>query len=101
MTAVEVLRAVRARLEDPKKWAQGAHHIGEASCLLGHLDIVTDQLPKAIHATAWSALYQEIPRRLGEPRPCVSDWNDRVKTKHADVLALLDRAIASLEGQPK
>jgi hypothetical protein len=89
MTAIEVLRAARELIATPDTWIQNAHSRVVAGrpcyCLFGAVDAVQPLLVS--DAPAWKAL------KLIEPRPV--HFNDSPTTTHADVLALLDAAIAA------
>ncbi len=86
------LRAVRERLVT-FGWAQGAHRIWTRCCLLGAMEEV------GLYGTATAlprrALWEHIPD--GEE---ISVWNDAPGRTFADVLALLDKAIAAEEARP-
>lgn len=105
----EVLRRVRARLSDPARWTQGT----EARNAMGrHVD------PEDPDATCWCMLGavkvevgagigcdEEASRRFYEAKAVLRAHGGDVVTfndagTHADVLALLDRAIAAPEVTP-
>lgn len=98
MTPRDVLVKARELLAEPGRWTQetaardaAGLPVGATSdaavcwCLIGALDAVRD---------GTTALAQ-LRRTLG--CSSVSAWNDAPERTHADVLALLDRAIAKEE----
>jgi hypothetical protein len=92
----EILRTVRDRIARPGAWCQrsSGRHDG-SHCIIGWLwvvagyargqQIMTTVLLPLVTAAGW---------------PGVADLNDARRTTHADVVALLDRAIASLGPAP-
>ncbi len=104
MTPLDVLKGARELLSDEKRWTKGAL----ARDKDGHeTGIAVD--PDAVCWCAYGAIehcnkegygaeiaMNRVVRGLGWPS--IGAFNDADSTTHADVLALFDRAIASLEG---
>ena len=101
MSVVEVLKRVRARLDDPKHWTQGAfarNKEGHATvardpmacswCLLGAIEAET-QYPER-NEIAWMLRIRTSREGYG---PDLSVFNDSELTNHTAVLELLDKAI--------
>jgi len=94
---LQVLRRVRKNL--PGRWCKGAltnsykHH-----CLIGWLNYVTRQSSTS-RRIATEHLYPRVIGNfgLGDEVCRVAAFNDRPFTTEADVLGLLDRAIAAAE----
>jgi hypothetical protein len=103
MIALEILRAARELISTPDKWTQGewgtdANGLfprdGEPAtrfCLWGACRHATRQDGVRFHL-AWQVLERMRPGGMG-----AITFNDAPTTTHADVLALLDRAIAEQE----
>lgn len=103
MTALHLARRVRELLSEPGRWTQGAYARTAAGtpcsstaaeavcwCLRGALS-------KAAHGEPSKARY-ELRQQLDAATLVPTwEWNDRRSTRHADVLALLDRVIARME----
>ncbi|AGC36105.1 hypothetical protein B7L88_gp061 [Rhizobium phage RHEph10] len=96
MELKEHLIAARALIADEGDWGQGEDRC--RACALDALRIeedMTDDDPRAIKATealrlALPASFTDDPNNWNHP---VAQFNDRSETRHADVLALYDRAI--------
>ena len=103
-TALGVLIAARAKIEDPKNWTKGtpardSHGRKTLAtnpdacmfCMIGALDSAIGSLgSESAFMDAADALLPFIPNGWGIP-----DYNDHESTDHADVLAIFDKAIAS------
>ncbi|MDH7796406.1 MULTISPECIES: hypothetical protein [unclassified Beijerinckia] len=100
MTLKQDLTAVRDLLSDPNRWTQGwlamnkhrlhVHPQNESAtcwCLVG---AGRKLLPFDRENEVNSALYHAI----GDGRS-IANFNDHPNTRHSDVLALLDKAIAN------
>lgn len=95
MTPLEILRAARERLADPARWLHGqpSGHAVDAS---GH-----DVSPWSPEAARWdlpgALLCHELPRSRSAVfrlvASAVGPWNYAPERTHAEVLAVLDRAI--------
>lgn len=100
-TTVEILRAARARIADPKRWGRGWFAHDERGAARDYKD------PEAVNwcasgaicaegvglqSDAYDALVRVLPK--GYDKVCV--FNDDYGVTHADVLALYDRAIAAV-----
>lgn len=100
----ETLVKARELLSDPEKWAKEdfaytadeapVHPLDPAAtcfCLLGALERVTRNRDGLAYLDARQAIRGMLP---GE-HDCVPEFNDDPDTTHADVLAVLDKAIAA------
>lgn len=114
--ALEVLRAVRARLDDPQAWTQGASALDAAGndlqrgdkpeavsfCVGCAIDVEahrlfgTDALSGGEIGRRADCLLMDLPMDTSKDDACdaVVSFNDAKTTSHADVIARLDRAIA-------
>lgn len=107
MTTHEVLVAARNRLSDPENWCpEGTHGEGGQMCVaITIADISgTDEMDEygPLYEPACGAVLDVLGRsrgRLGNG-VVVGYWNDAPETTHADVLSVLDRAIAATAPQP-
>lgn len=99
-----ILIEAKARIVDPASWTKGALartkdllvtglYDGNAVCYcsLGAVQLVAGNLT----AQAKSALESQLPMDYSGRH--LAAYNDDPNTKHADVLALFDRAIAASE----
>ena len=92
MTTVEFLRAARTFLSDPARWYKGDWGDGcDARCLVGALYDGADGEYDTFLASS------EVVKRIVGRVP--AEFNDDPGTKHADVVAALDRAIAVEEAK--
>lgn len=103
---LEDLKAVRSLLSVPERWTKnvyaraGKKRIGplndEATCwcVLGAVRRVT-KLPE--DSAYFTVVTSAIAAQLPEGAPRIHKWNDDPSRTHADVLALLDKAIAAEE----
>lgn len=102
MTALKILQGVRELLSDEKRWTRGSyardrlgrttHSTSESAvcwCLIGALGKITNHERGA--RSAERAL-ERVARRRGREFP--AEWQDADGRTHAEVLALLDEAIA-------
>lgn len=105
MTTVEILRAARVLIADPQRWIQGAEALPsrDADPLLYDLD-ATDE-----RAECWcvgGAITRVAPSNFDARIACNSFakaagvkyaylFNDAPDRVHADILAMLDRAIVA------
>lgn len=100
MATIDVLRAMKARLSTPAKWARGVaardkhgircraeHERAVCWCLLGALGLSGAQGPDRLGAAL--ILHSVLP----DGSNTIPQFNDSKKTTHADVLAVLDKAI--------
>ncbi len=93
--ALEVLTTVREALSDPERWYQGSYFNGKSTesatcaCLEGATWIAAEALYGS-PATYDKPADWLISEAAGRP---VIDFNDDPSTTHADILAVLDRAI--------
>jgi hypothetical protein len=110
------LLAVRQRLED--KWAKGAWQMGDSACLVGTVQLVTDQpvgsisLPSGTTdagqvrlGRALGAIYMALygpaaPTNISMKQVMtqIIHFNDNAAT-HGSVLLLVDRAIQAIHAQ--
>ena len=85
---LQALLTGRERIADPKNWAQfPAYGINGRWCF--GLSVRETDYWNLASFEAWHALSEEMPRSKN-----IGDYNDDPLTTHADVLAVLDRAIA-------
>lgn len=110
MTPVEILEKARALIADPKHWTRKALARNSAGQSLtdSELDLATcfcsvgairkispGCVPTPARGDAGCFLWEAINENVahdGDKRT-IAVWNDDVKTTHADVLAMFDRAI--------
>lgn len=105
MSVFKVLQDAREVIADENRWTQNAwardadgHDINEHKpeatcfCLLGALSVAAGAWDSPIYRDA-----EKVLEKIGVERP--STWNDAYGRTHAEVIDLLDRAIASLEFQ--
>jgi hypothetical protein len=104
MTDLEALYAVRALLSVPERWTQYASardrdgyrvvndYDGAACWCLGG---AIDKVARPSYRRICELLEAELPPRVGT----IIQFNDDSERSHADILALIDRAIARLEGE--
>jgi hypothetical protein len=101
-----VLREARALIDKPEKWCQEVDALtadgdecdarrpeAKCRCISGAIAAVSDPKSSAPTDAAWSLLWNAVD---GNP----VDWNDAKGRTHADILAAMDRAIASAESTP-
>lgn len=91
MTPAEHLRAARALIDTPERWAQHAYNVQNPDgtrcyCMLGALDQV-----KLDHNETCAFLYAAIGMIS------IALWNDAPNRTHNEVMAAFDRAIALAE----
>ena len=104
----EILVQARHLLLKPQSWSQGAFAYNEGDHRVSHNDASACSwcLEGAIRRVAkrGRALEIHIERALLLVRaiihvpgnyPTIQGWNDRETTRHSDVLAVLDKAIAT------
>jgi hypothetical protein len=102
---IALLEAARDRIASPAAWTQetnarraDGHSVYFESpdaccwCAQGALLLVTHHCPEVDSDDAWDALGVAMGG-------CISDFNDRESTRHADVIAAFNRAIAQLRGR--
>jgi hypothetical protein len=107
VTPLEVLKAARKRIEKPEAWTTGSlartflgFDVGEQHpdaccwCAIGAVYSVP-----AVVLGARDIAHEAMERALPPGFDAVERFNDNRYTTHADVLALFDRAIASLEAE--
>ena len=108
MKPKEILAGARHLLHKPQSWSQGAfayneadHRVGcnDASacsyCLEGAIRRAAKRGRAAeIHTERALLLVRNIIQVPGN-YPTIQGWNDRVTTRHSDVLDVLDKAIAA------
>jgi hypothetical protein len=88
MTTAETLIQTRALIEDPLDWSsRGWGDEGGPRCLVHALMVASNTgLRTVTHLPEWSALNAAMPEPM-----YLGSYNDN--HSHADVLALIDRAI--------
>jgi hypothetical protein len=100
-TVLDILTSARAILTEPTSWTQGVYardengesiepYEDEATCfcLWGALKAAASRFPTSVHWGAQLAVYNSI--EIGD----IPSFNDAAGTTHADVLNVLDAAIA-------
>ena len=108
MKPKEILAGARHLLHKPQSWSQGAFAYNEADhrvsyndasacsyCLEGAVRRAAKRGRAAeIHTERALLLVRNIIQVPGN-YPTIQGWNDRVTTRHSDVLDVLDKAIAA------
>lgn len=91
-----VLRGAREMLEPPGAWIQGRYCNDDRTCfcILGALGVADRNDATDPSLRIIIALRRVLPPYHGD---LISDWNDARGRTQADVLALLDQAIAAEE----
>lgn len=93
-TIRENLIAARALIDTPEKWRKGQQ--GGAYCLGTALGEACTRVEfEKVRAAVVRHLPSPVARRLA-----IVAFNDDPNTTHADILALIDRAVADQESQP-
>lgn len=89
----QIILKARELLSDPAKWCKGAFVSNGAFCIAGAVGMraFKDEEPLADKAVT------RISGLLPPEFASVSTFNDHPSTTHADVLALLDRALSRVE----
>lgn len=96
MTTADCLRDARAYLLQHGWCQHGFHDQAGRSCLSGVLDVVA--VGRFVFLQAHQRLYEVFADSVA-PHHTIAEWNDQPERTLADVLALLDRAIARLDAQ--
>jgi hypothetical protein len=102
METLEFLRAWRMQIDTPEKWTRGCaarlandtscHWRNEAAtkwCLLGAYDVTDRKFGEGVNAL--------LRVEQLSPNSRLSSWNDAPGRTHAEVMNLLDKAIAESE----
>jgi hypothetical protein len=111
VSTLEVLRSARALLDLPGTWCQDAlardaegndtpYPIEPAACcwcIGGAIEKVLGRGLTQYDEPVVHALLAEIPERASWSLGALFTWNDSCGRTHADVIALLDRAISTAE----
>lgn len=93
---------ISARREVEKGWVQGKYETRKGVCAMGALRNASRRAWSPEWAMAYAALHNAVPAApqpwLGgfSIAPCVVDFNDTEGRTKEEVLALFDRALASL-----
>ena len=106
MTPHEILIAARAKIDTPEKWCKvdvaldedGEYIAPDDSyavqfCALGAIEAI--DAPVSLRINAADVLRSLLPGRL------VAPVNDHPETKHADIMALYDKAIEATQGEDR
>jgi hypothetical protein len=105
---IQILTDVRNRIADRRNWVQGAFWDGGRHCLVAALSVASlsrdFSRPNRLERRLARILVRHLPRNAGLSKFLVISparfrlmaFNDRRRTQHADVLALLDLAIEHL-----
>ena len=107
MRELDALKAVRALLDKPEKWTQGAYaktrsgiYVASSSpnackwCLSGAINRATQAAPKPVLLA--TRLQSILIDKVGRAKS-VCGWNDKDERTYEDVINLLDDCIADLE----
>ncbi len=93
MSLLNDLVATRALIATPDDWCKGvSKDAGGRHCMMGAAEELFGQGSKRT-AAIFTALHAQIPAGGSLPR-C---FNDNPTTRHADIMALFDRAIEAAE----
>lgn len=103
MTVAEDLRAAKALIDTPEKWAHSSRaRKQEGGASLCALDAMYEVCPSGIGGAS-RALRDAIPDYFRfNPHSALAklaQFNDAPNTTHADIMALFDRAITTAEAQ--
>lgn len=92
---IENLKAAKALIDTPEKWGKGTYEPGpDCYCVVGALKAANGWSEFEVWNTkAINALYSACDDRFEG----IVDLNDHPDTTHADIMALIDRAIAAAE----
>ena len=105
---LEILRTARSRISNEGSWLKGDFQDGDRVCLVAALSIAAGSpnflYPNQIERRLVRLLAAQLPptasllTRIGvySVRRRLMSFNDHARTRHEDVLALYDRAIAHL-----
>lgn len=97
------LRIALDGLSQRRQWAQGSWGTKRSAdhCLLGWLLMATEYEPDEATRLAleyvWPCL-PEVAQKSGTKVTAISDYNDNRRTKHGDVVALMQRAVVKAGG---
>lgn len=96
-TALEVLRKARSLIKNEKDWCKGSAYNSEGQrCIIGAIDGALRY--GQVHDVKFLQLLEELESYLPtDAGLTLVEFNDAASTSHADVLAVLDRAIAKEE----
>jgi hypothetical protein len=105
---IQILTDVRNRIADRRRWVQGAFWDGDRQCLVAALSVASlsrdFSRPSQLERRLARILVRHLPRNAGLSKFLIFStarfrlmaFNDRRRTQHADVLALLDQTIGHL-----
>jgi hypothetical protein len=108
---IELLWDARSMIGDQSSWLQGRYSDGDRLCLVAALSITAGSLDFQTPNRQERRLARLVAARLSETAPVWARlrffparqrlivFNDNPETTHADVLALLDRAIDHAVGR--
>jgi hypothetical protein len=104
----EILTDARSRIPTQNSWVQGRFHDGDRHCLVAALSLASGSrsfnIPNRTERRVARLLASQLPPtapfwtkiRLLPARQRLMTFNDDPRTKHEDVMALLDRTIDRL-----
>jgi hypothetical protein len=101
VSEIEILKGARELLSDESKWRRDIYieekgNVACGYCIMGATTIAAaGRMPLSNRAD--ELLRDALPLQY---QGSIADFNDDPKTTHADVLALLDRAIAQEASAP-
>ncbi len=96
MEALDILKAARARIADPKDWGKGARFerpVFETCCAAEAIEEASPHAGKE-RLRAYRAL--ERAAGISSEWGGIPKWNDQPKRTHAEVIAAFNLAIATL-----
>lgn len=98
MLTLHRLRGMRERLNRPSRWCQGIEERSQAVCLVGaFIRVRTDGNCLTLYGSVNAAIRTSAKQHTGQHYANMVQFNDAAQTTHADILAVLDRAIAAEE----
>lgn len=100
-SAVDLLKAAKARIADPALWGKGTIKNGQECAWLAIFS-ATNEMPIAVtmeeRLTAQSEAVKMLQAVIGGRS--MIEWNDRPERTHADVMTAFDLAIIIGEAEP-
>lgn len=108
MTTLEILKAARELISVPERWTQASYARNKAHTPVDWLDssacswCAMGAIAKASFLEKDQVLAQQNAiDQLKNFQFHLAEFNDAAGTKHTDILALFDRAIARLESEAR
>jgi hypothetical protein len=99
MTLVDDLKAAKALIDTPEKWAKGDYEFSGCYCALGAAAkaIGFDPNDNWLNDSRARGIERALEAALPKGMAFVPDFNDSASTTHADIMALFQRAIEAAE----